>query len=230
MMVYHDLRSPLANMMSSLDILASMVVFEEEAPAVQTLFTIAMRSTKRIQRLTASLLDINRLEAGGPVVDQAPTRIDEILAESLSELKPIFDSKKIKIKTKIKDEIPPLMINEEMIQRVVINLLENALKYTPSEGSIQLGARAKDGEVQVWVQDTGPGIPEEHLQNIFDKYTRLQGNVGRQGYGLGLAYCRLAIEGHGGKIWAENTAKGGSRFTFTLPITTEGISPGETET
>ena len=217
-MIYHDLRSPLANVLSSLDMIMTMVDFDDEIPSIQNLFTIAMRSTKRIQRLTASLLDINRLEAGQPIVSLSTARIEEVLGESLEELKPIFINKKIDQCLEIVDPLPQLTINEEMIQRVVINLLENAIKYTPSLGTIILGACINDGEIQVWVQDTGPGIPEEFLQSIFDKYTRMHRKGKRQGYGLGLAFCRLAVAGHGGKIWAENIPEGGSRFTFTLPI------------
>jgi len=110
------------------------------------------------------------------------------------------------------------LINVEMIQRVVINLVENAIKYTPSKGMISLGAEPGDGEVRVWIADNGPGIPETYLQSIFEKFIRLPGNVRRQGYGLGLAFCRLAVTGHGGKIWAENIMGGGARFTFTLPV------------
>jgi PAS domain S-box-containing protein len=220
-MIYHDLRSPLANVMSSLDVLASMVVFKEEAPAIQSLFNIAIRSTKRIQRLTASLLDINRLEAGNPVVGKAPTPIRRVIWDSLAEVKPVVESKKIATTVAIAEELPELMVNEEMIQRVVINLLENAIKYTPCEGSIQIGAQVGNEEVQVWVKDTGPGIPKDQLQIIFEKFIRLQGKVGWQGYGLGLAFCRLAVEGHRGRIWAENNADGGSCFTFSIPIAGE---------
>jgi PAS domain S-box-containing protein len=220
-MIYHDLRSPLANVVSSLDMISTMVNFDDEYPNIQSLFTIAMRSTKRIQRLTASLLDINRLEAGQPVISKSLTKIESVFGDALEELQPIFENKKIKISLEIAEPLPKLLINEEMVQRVVINLLENAIKYTPKLGSIHLGAQIKDQNIQVWVQDTGPGITEEFLPRIFDKYTRLHRKGKRQGYGLGLAFCRLAVTSHGGSIWAENIPNVGSRFTFTLPMITQ---------
>jgi signal transduction histidine kinase len=101
---------------------------------------------------------------------------------------------------------------------VLINLTENAVKFTPPQGTIKIGACLEDQFVRMWVEDSGPGIPVEKRESIFDKYTRLHGKGGPAGFGLGLAYCRLAVEGHGGRIWIENTAKTGSRFVFSLPI------------
>jgi len=217
-MIYHDLRSPLANIVSSLDVIASLMEFDEETPAVISLFDIAVRSTKRIQRLVNSLLDINRLEAGKPVWDIAPVAPQSLLQESIDELKPIIDNKKLKVRMLVPTNIPMVMVNGEMIRRVIINLTENSIKYTPSEGRIEVGVRREGDFVQVWVQDTGPGIPDEKRLSIFDKYTRLHGSGGPKGYGLGLAYCQLAVEGHGGKIWVENVDNGGSQFNFTMPI------------
>jgi len=221
-MIYHDLRSPLANIVSSLDVLNTMVDFNKENPTIHSLFDIAMRSTKRIQRLTHSMLDINRLEAGQPVIDKNPASIKSLLIESIDALQPIIENKKLEVVLDIPEKIPLVLINWDMIQRVIINLIENALKYTPPDGMIKIGAQQSTNAVRLWVQDSGPGIPEENRQNIFDKYTRLHGKGGGKGYGLGLAYCRLAVEGHGGNIWAENTPGGGSIFTFTLPLYTEG--------
>jgi len=108
-----------------------------------------------------------------------------------------------------------------MVRRVLINLIENAIKYTPPEGSIKIGAHPNAEWVFIWVEDTGPGIPLEKRTSIFDKFTRLHGQGGPAGFGFGLAYCRLAIEGHGGRIWIEETHESGTRFIFTLPVSEE---------
>jgi signal transduction histidine kinase len=224
-MIYHDLRSPLANIVSSLDVLNTMVDFDKEDPTVYSLVDIAVRSTKRIQRLTHSMLDINRLEAGQPVIDKNPASLKSLLEESIDAHKPIIQNKKLEVILDIPEKTPTVFINWDMIQRVAINLIENALKYTPPNGLIKIGTKQSTNNVRVWVQDSGPGIPEKYRQSIFDKYTRLHGKGDGKGYGLGLAYCRLAVEGHGGKIWAENKPGGGSIFTFTLPIHKEEIAP-----
>lgn len=217
-MIYHDLRSPLANVVSSLDVLNTMVEFEDESPAIQLLYDIAVRSTKRIQRLIDSLLDINRLEAGQTAGDMKLTSLQILIRESLDTLTPIIESKKLVFTLNTPDDIPLVMINEDMIRRVIINLVENAIKYTPTEGAVHVGIEHCRDVIRVWVQDTGPGIPKEKQQEIFEKYARLHGKVGPQGYGLGLAYCRLAIEAHGGEIWVADAPEGGSQFNFKLPV------------
>jgi signal transduction histidine kinase len=223
-MIYHDIRSPLANIISSLDVLQMMVNFDESKPAVQSLFDIAARSTRRIQRLTHSMLDINRLEAGQPVIDKKPTTPITLLQDSLDTLKPLIENKKLEIVMDFPNETTLVMVNNDMIQRVIINLIENAIKYTPSEGKIIVGAQQSTSMVNFRVQDNGPGIPADHRQQIFEKYTRLQTNGEMDGYGLGLAYCRLAVEGHGGNIWVDNIPGGGSQFTFTIPVFTDDKS------
>ncbi len=217
-MIYHDLRSPLANVVSSLDVLNNMLDFQDN-PAMQSLFDIAVRSAERIQRLTKSLLDINRLEANRPVANKQPTSPFVLLKESIAAVTPVIKNKKQRVVFDVPSDIPLVYVNADMIQRVLINLIENAIKYSPPEGTIKVGARKTNGWVRFWIEDSGPGVPKEKRNSIFDKYTRLHGRDGPSGYGLGLAFCRLAVEGHGGKIWVEDAPGGGSHFTFTIPAT-----------
>ena len=115
-------------------------------------------------------------------------------------------------------DLPQIMADGDMIKRVLINLLENAIKYTPQGSQVALGASSHKDEVEMWVQDNGPGIPPAERERIFDKFTRLHQNDTTRGFGLGLAYCRLAVEAHGGSIWVEGDADSGACFKFTLPI------------
>ncbi len=222
-MVYHDLRSPLGNVLSSLDVLESIQSFDHD-PTTLSLFEIAVRSTKRIERLTNSLLDVNRLEAGQPVTNTTPTAAKELIDVSVEAVLPIANNKDQEILIRIQENIPYAEVDENMIQRVLINLLENAVKYTPPESHITVGTAQTGQELCFWVEDTGPGIPPEKRPTIFDKYTRLHGKGGPKGIGLGLAYCRLAVEGHGGRIWVDEATSGGARFAFTLPISENPIS------
>jgi NtrC-family two-component system sensor histidine kinase KinB len=218
--IYHDLRSPLANVVSSMDVLANTLSLEHD-PAIQSLFNIAVRSTERIQRLTNSLLDINRLEAGQPVTNIRPVAPHTLVEDALEAVLPIAKNKNQSVTTQIPENMPTVAVDIDMIKRVLINLLENAIKFTPPEGRIGVGARVDDEWVQLWVDDTGPGIPTEKQRNIFNKFTRLQEKGGPAGFGLGLAYCRLAVEGHGGRIWVENLLNSGAHFAFTLPAATD---------
>lgn len=213
-MIYHDLRSPLANVLYSMDILSSML--SGENGMYETLIDVAVRSAERIQRLTSSLLDLKRLEAGQPVLNRDITNLTDIINDAVDAVKPVAESKKQEVYTELPAELPTMNIDGDMIRRVIINLLENAIKYTPINGRIGAGANAFEGGVLFWVKDNGPGISPEKRDSIFDKFTRL--HTSGRGIGLGLAFCRLAVEGHLGRIWVESEPGQGSVFLFTLPF------------
>ncbi len=217
--IYHDLRSPLSNVISSLDVLEN--VLPQTDPTIQSLMNIAMRSTERIQRLTSSLLDVNRLEAGQPIASLQPADPYTLVLEAIDVIAPIASNKKQQIANELPGDLLPIMVDADMIRRVLINLLENAIKYTPPGGNIRVGGKSVESWVRLWVEDSGQGIPPAKREAIFDKFARLQDQNGPGGIGLGLAYCRLAVEGHGGRIWVEDALDGGSHFTFILPIASE---------
>jgi len=221
-MIYHDLRSPLANVVSSLDVLDSMLPGDED-PTLYSVLTIAQRSTERIQRLTNSLLDINRLEAGQSIASMQPANPALLINEAIEVATPIIENKAQKIEKDLPEELPLVNVDGEMIRRVVTNLLENASKYTPQESLIRIGAQPAGEWLQIWVIDNGPGIPASEHERIFDKFTRLNNREKAKGLGLGLAYCRLAVQGHGGKIWVESEPGAGSKFSFTIPIIKDEI-------
>jgi two-component system sensor histidine kinase KdpD len=116
------------------------------------------------------------------------------------------------------EKLTTVWVDADMIRRVLINLIENASKFTQPEGKIELGAIC-DGEwLQMWVQDNGPGIPFTDQEKIFEKFTRLKSEGSVNGLGVGLAFCRLIVEGHGGKIWVESNTGQGAKFNITLPL------------
>jgi len=213
-MIYHDLRSPLSNVVSSLDML-DMLLPLNQYPSAQSVLQIALRSTQRIQRLTNSLLDIRRLEAGQPVAHRLPASPAALAEEARAVVQP---GKEQRILLELPPELPPVLVDAEMVRRVLINLLENATKYTPPSSTIILGASQRPGEVELWVRDNGPGIPTGEQERIFEKYTRVDLPNRPRGLGLGLAFCRLAVEMHGGRIWVESEPGQGACFRFTLPV------------
>ena len=216
-MIYHDLRSPLANVVSSLDVFESMLP-EDSDPAFRSLLKIALRSTERIQRLTSSLLDISRLEAGQPIGNLFPASPLLLAGDVLETIEPVAENKGISLTIDISADLPMVMVDADMIRRLLSNLLENAVKFTPPGGQISVNARLDNNWVQMGVHDTGTGIPMNDRERIFNKYTRLDNKGSLKGYGLGLAYCRIAVEGHGGRIWVEGPPNQGARFCFTLPV------------
>jgi two-component system clock-associated histidine kinase SasA len=131
-----------------------------------------------------------------------------------------------RLKFDLSNGIPPVNLDGDMILRVVVNLLENALKYTPKEGTIQLNVEliSSGKEVRIIVRDSGPGIPRHMQKQIFDKFSRVKYHDAPKGVGLGLAFCRLAVEAHNGEIWVESEVGEGSAFIFTLPMHNEAVT------
>jgi PAS domain S-box-containing protein len=222
-MIYHDLRSPLANVVSSLDVMETLLP-EDCDPSMRSLLNIAIRSTERIQRLTNSLLDIRRLEMDQPIGSQVSVSPALLVSECIEAVSLTADSKNQDVTSQIPGDIPEIWVDVDMIRRVLINLLENAVKYTPPDSNISVGAEQQNDRILIWVQDDGPGIPPAERERIFDKFTRLHPKEGPKGLGLGLAFCRLAVEKHGGRIWVEESEAGGARFKLTLP-TADGSTP-----
>jgi len=218
-MIYHDLRSPLANVVSSLEVMGTLLP-KENSSSLQMVLKIANRATDRIQRLVNSLLDIHRLEAGQLIANRTAVDPSMLLLDALDAVKPLYEARQQEMTVTIPENLPDLSIDEDMIRRVLINLLENAIKFTPAAGKLSLGIRKEDAQVQIWVHDTGPGIPPEQQQAIFEKFTRLRSVSAPKGLGLGLAFCRLAVEAHGGMIWVDSQPGAGSRFIFSLPVET----------
>jgi signal transduction histidine kinase len=186
--------------------------------AMKSLLEISMRSTERIQRMTESLLDLSTLEAGQPIGKRILVSVYELIYEAVQAIESTVNNKNQSINYKVNKNLPKVLVDQDMIRRMVTNLLENASKYSPPGSSIEVGARRGDDQVVIWVQDHGPGIPASEHERIFDKFTRLKTENGPKGLGLGLAYCRLAVQAHGGRIWVESELGVGSRFIFTLPV------------
>ncbi|HSG45321.1 MAG TPA: GAF domain-containing protein [Anaerolineales bacterium] len=219
-MIYHDLRSPLANIVSSLDVIADMIP-EEERETVLSILKIAENSTDRIQRLVSSLLDISRLESGQPVADQAAVETLPLIRNVLKDVEPVARGRRQAFDEELPDELPAIWADEDMARRVLINLVENACKYSPMDSTVTVGAKAEDGWMHFWIRDQGSGVPPSEQDHIFDKFTRISGQSKTGGLGIGLAFCRLAVQGHGGRIWVESEKDKGSTFHFTFPIATD---------
>lgn len=220
-MIYHDLRSPLANILSSVDMIAASIPVSEKE-STEPILKIAYQSLGRIQRLISSLLDLNRLEQNQPIGEQEAVQVSALFDEALEAVKPAADGHNQTMQVALAENLPAVFVDTDMIRRVLMNLMENAVKYTPPKGKITIGAEREGQFVRIFVQDNGPGIPEADRERVFDKFTRLKNKNGPAGLGVGLAFCRLAVQGHGGKIWIEEAApEKGSKFVFTLPVAKE---------
>ncbi|MBL8163876.1 MAG: GAF domain-containing protein [Anaerolineae bacterium] len=216
-MVYHDLRGPLHTVYSSLSTLGRLLTNSTQ-PAVQDLLQVGIRSTRQLSRMIESLLDIQRLEEGKAVLDPKPTSVHSLLANAAQLVQPLASESRQKLIFNMLEELPFITCDADMILRVVTNLMENAVKYSPMGGTIKLGAERSSEGIRIVVSDSGPGIPKHMQRQIFDKFSRVKYKDAPKGLGLGLAFCRLAVEAHGGTIWVESEPGEGSAFIFTLPV------------
>jgi PAS domain S-box-containing protein len=215
-MIFHDLRSPIGNIISSLEVLQGS--FEDDDETIQSVLSIASRSSRRASRLVESLLDLDRLEADKAVLNKTESSIGGLIAEAVEEIHPTAEARGQFLRMDLAPRLPPVSMDVDMIRRVLINLLENAAKYTRAGDHIDVSARMGEDQLEVSVRDNGPGISVKDRERIFDKFFRLSGESRPKGLGLGLAFCRLAVEAHGGRIWVDSEEGMGSTFTFTLPV------------
>jgi PAS domain S-box-containing protein len=215
-MIFHDLRAPLGNVLSSLEVLKSSLPTEDED--LQTVLGISMRSGRRLSRLVESLLDIDQIESGQAVLHKTSAAINSLITEAVEEVHPIAEAKGHVITFDLPSgDLRQVDMDVDMIRRVLINLLENSIKYTRTGGRIHVAAHENEHELVVSVADDGPGIAPRDQHNIFDKFARIQHGGRPKGLGLGLAFCRLALEAHEGRIWVESESGEGSTFAFSLP-------------
>ncbi len=218
-MIYHDVRSPLGNIVSSLGVLGNLIGEENEA-AVSVL-KVAAHSTDRIQRLLNSLLDINRLELGQSIAEKTEVRAEDLVQAAVNDVAPASKGRRQTVEINIAEPLPHMWVDSDMIRRVLINLLENAIKYSKADTTIKIGAAEDDGAVRFWVEDQGPGVPVSDQKRIFEKFARINAGGHRPaGLGIGLAFCRTAVQAHGGSIRIESEEGKGSTFLFTLPVKT----------
>jgi PAS domain S-box-containing protein len=215
-MIFHDLRSPLANVISSLEVLHVSMPPDDETQ--RPVLGIAMRSSRRLTRLVDSLLDLARMDAGQDVLEKSEASLRETIEEAIEEIRVVAEARSHSVTKRLPKKMPDMMIDVDMIRRVMINLLENAIKFTPAGGKISVNARQKGKVVTVSVRDTGRGIPQEDQQQIFEKFTRAKYADRPKGLGLGLSFCKLAVEAHAGRIWVDSEPGKGSTFYFTLPV------------
>jgi len=227
-MIVHDLRTPLTMIIGSLETLAST---EGQGDAArQELVEIGLSGGRSLLGLVNTLLDISRLESGEVPIEKAEVKVQEVVEAALAQVVPLAREAQIEVATELTEDLPSVWAEREKIQRVLVNLLGNAVKFTPAEGRITISAcddRAR-GWVLISVEDTGEGIPQEYCERIFDKFEQVANRkAGRKmSTGLGLTFCKLAVEAHGGRIWVESPlfpnapddSTKGSRFTFSLPI------------
>lgn len=222
-MIVHDLRNPVSTLASQMDLLEAALTDGDTAEA-RTHIKKAHHGCDDMLDMIDSLMDMTRLEAGQMVVEPEAMRLPPLVAALFDRLEPLAQQKEIELRLEEAPALPPIWADADIIRRVFVNLLDNALKFAPAESRVTVilsPERAPAGRepgIRCIVRDRGPGVPAVHREHIFERFTRVNVGGGQvRGTGLGLSFCKLAVEAHGGEIWVENEPDGGSCFIFTLP-------------
>lgn len=217
--ISHNLRTPLATITGVLSTLNDEGTLLDQETR-HSLTETAAQEAERLNRLVGNLLDMTRLEAGALKLVREPCEVGDVIGAALEQLSgPIKDRH---VQVNAPTDLPLVPMDFVLIQQVLVNLLDNAMKYSPAEAPIEIDARLADQEIQIDVADRGVGIPEDDLTRIFNKFFRLQHPGSSVGSGLGLAICKGIIEIHGGRIWAQNRPDGGTIVAFRLPLQVTG--------
>lgn len=222
-LVVHDLRNPLGVISGSLSML-ELVLPEDVYQDNAELLDLAVTACGRMQRLVDSLLDVAKFSTGEMPLELTNVNFGVLLDNVAHHQSVTAVRQNVVIETSVADDLPLVLVDQEKMERVLINLMDNALKYSPDDGHITLAAQVEHvrGELIISVTDEGPGIPEDQRTRIFERFAQVSDTERprRRGFGLGLTFCQLTVQAHGGEIWVEPGPNGaGSRFAFTLPLT-----------
>jgi len=213
--ISHDFRTPLAAIRWSADLLHTGSL-GTLTPKQMRLAESIQSSSRRLLALVGQIVELGRLRAGRLQLDLRPTDLQGVIGQAVEEVRPLAEHGQLRLDVTVPDDLPPITADAERLHQIVVNLLANAVRFTPAGGRVSVSSGLEAAEVAVRVADTGVGIPADLLPKIFDPYE--QAHRGRGGSGVGLMVVRGLVEAHGGRVWVESVEGHGSRFTFTLPV------------
>jgi signal transduction histidine kinase len=213
--VSHELKTPITAIRAHLENVLDGV----EAPDPATL-QVMLTQTERLSRLIDQLLELSRLESGELPLRREEVELGSLVSQVLSEIDVARSDRAVEVSSDVPADLPPIEADRERVHQVLFNLLDNAVRFTPSGGSVTVSAERRDGSVEVRVTDTGVGISPEHLPRLFERFYRADPARSRDdgGTGIGLAIARSVVEAHGGHLSAASVLGTGSVFTFDLPV------------
>lgn len=224
--VAHELRTPLTAIKGSMEGLIDGVL-----PPTPETFQDIYQEADRLQRLVRDLQELSRVEAGADELDLRPVQVSELVEGAVSRLQLQYNEKGVRLEAATPAGLSPVSVDEDRIGQVLLNLLGNALQYTPAGGTVQISATQDQNEIRLSVSDTGVGIPVEHLPHLFTRFYRVDKSRSRAGggSGIGLTIAKHLVEAHDGRIWAESLGRGqGSTFSLALPVLDDEHEPPAT--
>jgi signal transduction histidine kinase len=226
--VSHELRTPLTSVIGYSEMLLEGIAGELNDEQREYVRTVMEKGDQLLQLITG-ILDISRMEAGEMRIDKQPFDLDEVVSVALSTIAPHARRKKLAMSCTVPPGLPLVLGDRDKIRQVLLNLLGNAVKFTPESGKIEVsagvGPLAPGGEssgraVRISVRDSGIGVPPEHQKRVFDPFFQVDNSSTREygGTGLGLSIVKRLVEAHGGTVWVDSESGKGSTFSFTVPL------------
>lgn len=213
--ISHELRSPLAVLRGHLEALEDGVIELDEG-----VLSVLMENNNLLSRLVEDLRQLALVDAGQIELDLMPVDLEKALRSAVAVFERELAEKEINVEVTIERGLPDALADQGRLSQVLHNLLSNALRYAPRGGRIDIGARADEGEIIIWVADNGPGIEPAELPLVFERFYRTDSSRARDtgGTGLGLSIAKGLVEAQGGRMWAESEPGSGTAMLFTLPI------------
>jgi NtrC-family two-component system sensor histidine kinase KinB len=228
-MLVHDLRSPLSVIKGGLDMM-ELVCKEDDPEDLAKLLSLTQRTTDQLLQMVNDLLDISKMESGQQVLHREPAVVADLVHSAIQPFDLLLDTAQVALEVDLQPDLPLVLVDLHLMRRALSNLVDNAVKFTPDGGKVWVWARLDPeqapGAVLAGVTDSGPGIAPELQERLFQMYERSGSTVGRRpGSGVGLAFCKLAVEAHGGRIWVESEPGQGSTFMLTMSPVDRAGSP-----
>jgi two-component system sensor histidine kinase/response regulator len=224
-MLIHDLRTPLTSFLTGLYTVNSLGAM---TPDQQWLIDSSISGGQTLLEMINDLLDVSKMEEGSLRLNHRELQASDLVERTLNQMMPLANGKNIRLTAILPQDLPSFYADEEKLQRTLVNLLGNAIKFTPTGGEVITIVRQEDSDkaLIIAVKDTGEGIPKEAFERIFEKFGQVETRkAGRKmSSGLGLTFCKMAVEAHGGRIWVESEPEKGSTFSLTIPLTYTELS------
>jgi signal transduction histidine kinase len=213
----HDLRTPLTSIRVVVEALAEGLIDDPET--IQRYLNSIRSDVASLNNLIDDLFELAQLDAGGIQFDKVAVSLNDLISDVLERMRVLAEQRRVRLDGQVSPQVDPVTIDPQKIERVLTNLVSNAIRHTPEGGQVRIDAQRLDGSVRVSVSDTGEGIPADDLARVFERFYRGEKSRSRSrgGAGLGLAIAKGIVEAHGGSIEVASEAGAGSTFTFTLP-------------
>jgi len=221
--VSHELRTPLTYLQGYTEALLDDIVQDQEER--NKYLNIILEETLRLRRLVDELLDLSNIESGHLDIRKNNVSIESIVEKVSKKVQPICSNKNVELAIDIQEEVPLIVADEDRIEQVLINLVDNAIRYSPQNSKVLIKVRPSGKGVIVSVKDNGPGIAPDELPFVWERFYKVDKSRERKksGTGLGLAIVKKIVELHKGRVWAQNCEEGGTEFSFYLPSSVEKV-------